>query len=630
MKKNYSTLVLVLVATLYCSGQTVLPYDKYLTTQYNINFSSASFYATSVLVTDNSKENVFAFFNNSGDLSYNGQTITANGTAAVLLQIKTATGELTWSTSLGNSTTPLYSVESAVKDPNGNITISARGTFTAGVPLTLGTQTFTFRTDMLPNMVFATLNPTTHVWSKVRFLYAPDQSGYTAEPKYDNSGNLYICGTVTTSALYIDNTTVESVAAVSGTNIFVYKENTLGTVVYNKQTVPVNPTGMYNVSFELDNSDNLFVTGYISYITGAISMDGVVVKNDTLSNAYDYSYSDIFLYKINPAGIVQFGKTYLYSGNEAPNFLHALTDGNLLLFGEYNGSMNGFPGTSGDLFYNRFISKISGSTGAFIWSYPINSNVYYQERYPFHALFDENGDSYFTVNFCPNSISFMGQTYQKRNSTNGTSNTLVAKVNSDGVLQWANVLGPVTTFETSYVDNPRVDYGMLGSKRLVLQVNNLSYGTNTDFAWGSGAVPTTTMPAGYLGNMAVVNKKTGEIANGYYQKFTETIELDSLSFFALKSDYGSWMVTLFKPQGSTGLSTVTSETELFVYPNPVSDELFIRNMPATSRTLYIYSLEGKTVLKSLPTDDKVSVKDLPDGIYTVRVGERFSRFVKIR
>jgi len=631
MKKFYALLIFAFAVNLFCTAQTVLPYEKELTEQYNFNLATTSYYSTMKIVADNSKENVYAFVNGSGNITYSGQTITADGNAGIMLQFNTGTGGLVWTASLGNAALPLTSIESAITDPNGNICIAARGTFQAGVPLTLGGQTFAFRTDLIPNMVFATFNTSTRIWSKVKFLYAPAQQGFTATPMYDKTGNFYICGTVSLSELYVDNTLVASVGAVVGTNIYAYKENPQGTVVYNKQTLPVTPTGIENVIFELDHSDNLFITGYISYITGAISMDGVVVKNDTLSNKYDYSFTDIFLYKINPVGSVQFGKTYLYNGTEYPRFLHALADGSLYLCGDYSGVMNDFPAGSGGQYYNRFIANISGTNGAFKWSYAINSNVYYQERYAFFSLVDKNEDLYFSANFCPQSINFMGQTYTKRNNKTGTSNTLVAKVNAAGVLQWGNVLGPVTTFETSYIDNPRIEFGEVGSSSLNLQVNRLSYGTNTDFAWGSGAIPTTTMPGGYGGNMAIVNKKTGDIVNGYYQKYTETIEIDSVSFFALRNNFLSWDIARFKPQSTNGLITPkVTENEMIIYPNPASEELFIRNFPALEHTLYIYSLEGKMVMKSTIPAEKISVKDLPNGIYTVRVGDRIWRFVKIR
>ena len=626
MKKIYSLICVVIFANLFCIAQTVLPYEKYLIGQYNLNLSTQKYYSTIESLMDKAKANVYAFVCQSGDLTYNGQTIPANGTAAILIQFKTSTGEIAWSSSLGNQTVPINNIVSSTQDANGNICIVGRGDFQNGTSLVLGNQTFVFRSDIKPIMVVATLNTSTHLWSKVRFLYAPDQQGLTVNPLFDVNGNFYICGTVASSALYVDNILVESIGSLPGTNIFVYKEDPSGTFIYSKQSSLITTSSLDNILFALDNTENLFITGYISYVTGSMSMDGVVVKNDTLSNKYDYSYSDIFLYKISSTGTVKFGKTYLFSGNEDPLFLKALPNGMLYLCGEYNGVMNNFPTTSGELFYNRFYAKISGENGAFLWAYPLNSNVYYSDRSLYNALLDNDNNLVISANFCPNSINFMGQTFQKRNNTYGTSNTLVARISSDGVLQWGNVLGPVTTFTSSYVDNPRVMYAGLGS-RLLLQVASLSYGTNTDFAWGSGSVPATTMPDGYGGNMAVIDN-SGDVEYGYTQGYTKTFEIDSLHYFALRNNYLSWDVALFKAPPVTSISNLNYNNDLVIYPNPVSHVLTIKNTDALSNDVEIYNLEGKIVLKQLIVNNRISVDNLANGMYELKIGNQFARFIK--
>jgi hypothetical protein len=628
MKKIYSIFYVISVVNLLCLAQTPLPYEKYLVQQYNNSLGTKIYYSSIQVVADNSKENVYAFVCQSGDLTYNSKIYTVSGSAGLLLQFKAATGEIMWSSNLGNQTVPLINIESTVKDPNGNICIVARGDFQSGTSLSLGSQTFTFRSDMKPNIVVATFNPSTHLWSKVRFVYAPDQQGVMITPNFDGSGNLYLCGTVTSSNLFIDNNQIVTAGTAGGLLIFAYKEDAQGALVYKKQTNLINPSYIQNVLFEVDDSENLYITGYISYITGAMSLDGVVVKNDTLSNAYDYSYSDIFLYKLNSTGAVQFAKTYLYSGNENPRYIHALSNGSLYLYGEYNGTMGNFPHTSGDQFYNRFIGNISGSNGAFNWVYPINCNIYYSDRYPYNMLADKNDNFYFTSGFCPNNISFMGSTFTKRNSKNGTSNTLCAKVSPSGTLVWGRVLGPVTTFETDYIDNPKVNSAEMG-KSLFLQTSSLSYGTNTEFGWGVAAVPTTTMPGTMWGSMAVVNKYTGDIDYGYYQGYTTSIELDSLDYFVLRNNSSSWDVARYKANVPNYIKETAYDNNLIIYPIPVKDELLIRNMPASANSVEIYSIDGKMIMKLTVLENKVSVDRLTKGVYMLKINNSIVRFMKI-
>lgn len=619
MKKFYSTTFVILFVNLLCLAQTPMPYEDYLVQQYNNSLGTKLYYSVITTVADKARENVYAFVCQSGDLTYNGKTYTADGSAGLLLQFKTSTGEIAGSSSLGNQTVPLTSIESSAKDAAGNICIAARCNFQNGTSLTLGSQAFTFRTDMKPVMVVATFNPSTQLWNRVRFVYAPDQQGLIITPLFDPAGNFYICGTVTTSNLYIDNKQIVTVGATSGLQIFVQKENAQGTVIYNKQTNLINPSSIYNVLFEIDQTENLYITGDISYITGAMSMDGLVVKNDTLSNAYDYSYDDIFLYKIDSTGTVRFGKTYLYSGNECPLYLHALSNGTLYLYGEYNGAMGSFPYSSGELYYNRFIANISGDNGSFNWSYPINSNIYYSERYPYNSLVDKNENFYFTSGFYPGSITFMGNTFVKRNTKNGTSNTLCAKVSPSGSLLWGRVLGPVTTFETDYVDNPKVLYAEMG-KSLFIQTSSLSYGTNTEFAWGAGAVPTTTLPGSMWGSMAVVDKNTGDIKYGYYQGYTSSIEIDSLDYFVLRNNYTSWDVARYKANVPSAVNGIYSNPEnLIVYPNPTADK-FCLNTGDKAATVSIFNLNGALILtKQVTGNEPIDIGSLSQGVYTIKV-----------
>jgi hypothetical protein len=172
---------------------------------------------------------------------------------------------------------------------------------------------------------------------------------------------------------------------------------------------------------------------------------------------------------------------------------------------------------------------------------------------------------------------------------------------------------------------------MAGSKNLVLQVNSLSYGTNKNFAWGSDSVPTTTMSGGMWGNMAVVDKMTGNIVNGYSQKYTETMELDSVHFFAIRNNNSwNWDLTRFSPQSPDGIFTPADDGDsLSIYPNPVRNELFIKNTALAGQKVTIYSCEGKLMKESIIQSGKVSVKELPTGVFIIWVGERYSRFIKM-
>ena len=629
MRRTIQLFIFIFFVKIFCLAGNDLPYEDYLKTQFTYNLAPVTSWSQLKVILDKDKKNMFGFLNGGGNFTYNGKSYAAAGSAGFLMQFNISTGELIWSGSLGTTECPIVGIQHVIKDNNGNFCIAANTSFTKGTAFKLGSQQFTFRNDMLPLMVFATFNPTTRLWSKVRFLYIADNQGFQAEPKIDKNGNFYICGTSNGSTLFIDNTKITEPDVIPGKKIFVYKENLQGEVVYHKQSVVLNSRNyLSTVLFEIDKDENLYITGDLSYLYGEMSIDNVKVKNDTLSNANDYSFQDIYLYKLNSKGIVQYGKTFLYSGNETPRFIKALSDGSLYLAGEYNGKMLDFPANSGGQYYNRFIANIS-SNGNFNWAYPIVSDIYYSDRNPFKMLNDDAENAYVLVNFVSQTLNFMGHTYTKRNTKYNTSNTLVAKINKAGSLIWGKVLGPVTTFE-SIIDNPLITFAEIGSKNLILQIKNLSYGSNRNFAWGSEPEPTTTMSVGYGGNIAVIDNSTGNVANGYNQKYDETLQIDSVQFIGIRNNYNSdYDFTLFSPQWVNGIFSPNKDNnELKIYPNLVEDEINILNSDPLLNNACIYSIDGKLIMKTQINKGIISVSNLHPGIYIIRLGNKNTRFIK--
>lgn len=61
------------------------------------------------------------------------------------------------------------------------------------------------------------------------------------------------------------------------------------------------------------------------------------------------------------------------------------------------------------------------------------------------------------------------------------------------------------------------------------------------------------------------------------------------------------------------------ESDLTVYPNPVTDKLFIRDFAQVSQ-VSIYNLKGQSVYQSgLSKNSEINVNNLPTGVYTVRI-----------
>jgi len=90
------------------------------------------------------------------------------------------------------------------------------------------------------------------------------------------------------------------------------------------------------------------------------------------------------------------------------------------------------------------------------------------------------------------------------------------------------------------------------------------------------------------------------------------------------ADAVRWFST-FSAEGTdirTDVSTVTTESETFsIFPNPVSDQLIIKNIKPESFSVQIYSGIGQLVVvkQNLNSQETINLKTLKSGIYLVKI-----------
>lgn len=250
-------------------------------------------------------------------------------------------------------------------------------------------------------------------------------------------------------------------------------------------------TSIYRPTFAVDQDGNAYMAAGIGYVSGKLSLGGHIVQNDTLANKYDYSYTDIFLYRINADGSVAYGKTYLNSGNEIPKNLYATANGNLYLTADYNDKMtvagNVFPpcGYRDPYAKNYFIAQINSKTGAFNWGVPFNSNT----NGGIFTDLDEDDNIYFATSFFSSTLSLQGKDYHNRTISNpNIDNFLVGKITPSGSVVWASVMGAQTEFE-GIIQNEAVKHFAVHDDFIIMGRNRLNYGSNKDTEWGPDATP---------------------------------------------------------------------------------------------------------------------------------------------
>ena len=100
----------------------------------------------------------------------------------------------------------------------------------------------------------------------------------------------------------------------------------------------------------------------------------------------------------------------------------------------------------------------------------------------------------------------------------------------------------------------------------------------------------------------------------------ETYSLDNISKLTFKSVI-------------TGVDELNLESSAImkVYPNPVSDVVYIQNAPETDFTVSIYRMNGMLVLTTkLSSGSKsIDVSYLSSGLYLLNVNSRTFKFVKL-
>ncbi len=65
--------------------------------------------------------------------------------------------------------------------------------------------------------------------------------------------------------------------------------------------------------------------------------------------------------------------------------------------------------------------------------------------------------------------------------------------------------------------------------------------------------------------------------------------------------------------------SVNSGTQAFIYPNPATDKLNIKNVHSSNAIIIIIDLQGKQILNKKISSDQIDISNLPKGYYTVKL-----------
>ncbi len=557
--------------TQYLSSSDVLHpvyQNKVTVDSYHSQMSESVTYAENSCYTISSGSSKIAI----GQVSYTKRS--EYNSALVLWNTKT--GTIRAISELGDATNNITVRENFLL-PSGKIFIFSQLYITESGSLMLGNQNFSYRTDTLPSYMSAQFNIATKQWEQVHFYYVgrKNNDNYISEVKHvlSATGDIYMCGSYSAPYIIIDSDTIVKRVATSHP-FFVCKLNASFQKQWVKQAVSIGGNNyVSNVMYGLDAQNNMYIGGTLGYVTGAVSVDGVIVKNDTILDEYDYTYTDLFLYKIDAQGTVQLGKTFLFRGTEQLADMKVLSDGSLYMVGDYSGEFKAmpygdFPGASATLYYNTFIMRVNGSNGSIIWGQPIVADVYYQERFRTIRV-DADENVYVASRFRNPQVVFMGNTYYKRTDNAYATQILFAKINKDGVKQWANVLGATTSFP-EVIQHQSIGYWSIQDTTMILSIPYMNYGTNKNVEWGDALVPTVSVQGTMFDNVLLLSANTGNVYKFFNRGYESLIQIDSISYFGVRNEFEYFEV-----------HKITSKT------NSIQGSVYVNGAPYTN-SIYTY------------------------------------------
>jgi hypothetical protein len=499
-----------------------------------------------------------------------------------------------------------------VVDPSGNVILA--GTFTGTADFDPGPGIYTL-TAFAGDAFIAKYGPSGNfIWACQTNSQCPLLNSH----KVDAAGNIYSTGCIVSSATF---------------DSFIWKVDASGNTVWLKHM-----GGSYadnGIDIEVDPFGNVYTTGVFSSVdtdfdpgpgsyTIAGTNDGYLSKLDANGNflwAKAITSTTNVPYSCVPWGIVVNSANGVY------------------ICGQFQDTIDLDPGSATYSLattveaHDGFVAKYD-TAGNFVWG---------------HAFETSNDDASYKIIKSPNGIYLAGYfngiadldpsaTTYTLNSVNGDS--YILKINSNGNLQWARQ----AYFSTSGLEKDN-NFNLYTIGGFYLP---------TDFDPGAGTfslVPTNTNSAngflckldssglfkwavqlqdtGYSGLYSVGLDNVGDIYMSGF--FNGRVDFDpastSYTSAATSTSFESFLLKF--ALGTVGVPKVTKDIYFHIYPNPVSDVLFIgSNDPGEIVAVTLFNSLGQKLKEYVSPVTQIDLKDQACGNYYLLIKGRDRSEVK--
>jgi|GEM_PF-4045080 len=381
-----------------------------------------------------------------------------------------------------------------------------------------------------------------------------------------------------------------------------------------------------------------------------VASDGYLVVGGT--NSFGAGLTDVWVIKLDFNGSIIWQKTYGTSGDDAPPGAYQEyvargfvdVDGNFVISSITDGAGHG--GT------DIFVIKLNSSDGSIIWQYAYGD---IEDDVLWSFVKSRDGNGYYLPGNTINPSTLEGDLWVVRINTSG--NIIWQKI--FGIAgKWDEALNACSTpdgillgsyFETGAQDWSASVIKVTGSGNFQWAkkykvghldwTNDLKQLDDNTIIIGGVTTDTTTWNEDYL---FIRTDSSGNIPGcNYITDFVPDITVTNTTRIAVNFTVTSTNVTAL-PVSSTqtdispALTTICGATmveersyksekeRVSVFPNPVRENFFIKNLQSESITIKIYDISYREIKKVIlrNNENRVDVRSLTPGIYYIRINNK--------
>lgn len=450
----------------------------------------------------------------------------------------------------------------------------------------------------------------------------PQCSGFSITA--DADCNVYVIGNFHDSADFDPGIGLHMLYSTGARDIFILKLDSSGNFIWANSFGGNSDDNGFSIC--LENSNSICITGEFR---DTVDFDPSVSNDILISDAS----ADDFIGRYDLSGNLIWVKRIGGTGYDDGASITSDSDGNIISVGGFDGTTDFDPGVGSFLLsatgWDIFISKLD-SNGNFVWAKHFSGGVYSNVN---DVIVDASKNVYVTGSF-QNTYDFDPGAGVANLISNGSDDLFLCKLSSTGNFIWVKQIGGANQESgTSFVIDQSqrlfmtgyfwgtVDFDPGSGADSLISSGNFDFFISTFDLNGNSLL---SFNIGGTGNDEAWNiacDNTGNIFLGGY--FYNTVDFDATASSDIHSSIGNddFFVMKFNP-GSVGMQDLKINSDIFIYPNPVSDYLTIQSKSIYKNCkLEITNTIGEKIISQEINSVKtnINIQALPSGVYFTSV-----------